>query len=562
MPINLECLKYVDFFGTSFNFYIKGSRKLYTPLGGILTLLAGIFGVALFLSLNMDDFLHNIPESTTSIKKENYRKIKFKDEKIWIPWRIRNFSSKTINHIEMIHPLIFYYKAKRNNSLSNFDITQKLINYKLCNETSMINNSYFYHIDIKLDQIYCIDMEDIDIGGSWDTNFLDLVTLDIYTCKNGIDYDENNTNCTSYEEIIKAAGENDCFEFEMYYPVVQCQPMNKENPIFVRYSNYFYHFSRYSNKIDRIYLQQHILDDDTGFFYKNEKMYSFWGSASLNGDSYTTGKERDLMNEGSTSRLYSLNIYLKSDVIYYKRNYKKISLICAEGMPVINVVFAVFQIITDIIKIASCNKKLTELLFENLKKKKIQIDKKQFNSIKLNQNNIFNSDDNELNREKVNQINNNNTYYINTNNEKSNELSFIKLNKNDAFRQINTNIIYPQINIIKTKNYRDNVQKTKIKRASKSLNLNSKKNETKKSTNNRLEDLISVKSKINEIFYNFNDVGNIVLENTNNKSMKDEDRKSSFFEPENNTKTKYVKITLFPYRYYLCSIFIKKLDIS
>ena len=41
-----------------------------------------------------------------------------------------------------------------------------------------------------------------------------------------------------------------------------------------------------------------------------------------------------------------------------------------------------------------------------------------------------------------------------------------------------------------------------------------------------------------------------------------EDRKSSFFEPENNTKTKYVKITLFPYRYYLCSIFIKKLDIS
>ena len=54
----------------------------------------------------------------------------------------------------------------------------------------MINNSHFYHIDIKLDQLYCIDMEDIDIGGSWDTSFLDLVTLDIYTCKNGIDYDE------------------------------------------------------------------------------------------------------------------------------------------------------------------------------------------------------------------------------------------------------------------------------------------------------------------------------------------------------------------------------------
>ena len=101
MAIDLEYLKYVDFFGTSFNFYIERNRKLYTPFGGILTLFAGIVGVVLFLYLNMDDFLHNIPESTTSINKENYRRIQFKDEKIWIPWRIRNFASKTINHKEL-----------------------------------------------------------------------------------------------------------------------------------------------------------------------------------------------------------------------------------------------------------------------------------------------------------------------------------------------------------------------------------------------------------------------------------------------------------------------------
>ena len=394
MAIDLEYLKYADCFGTTFNFYTERSIKLYTPLGGILTLMAGIFGVSLFLYLNMDDFLHNIPQSTTSIKKENYRRIKFKDEKIWIPWRIRNFASKTINHTGLLYPIIYYYKAKRNNTLDDFDITYNYINYKLCNETSMINNSYFYHIDIQLDQLYCIDMEDIDIGGSWDTSFLDLVTLDIYTCKNGIDYDENNTNCTSYEEIINITGENDCFEFEMYYPVVEYQPMDKNNPIFVRYSNYFYHFSRYSNKIDRIYLQQHILIDDTGILYKSERMYSFWGSVSLNGDCYATGKERDLMNEGSTSRLYSFNIYLKSDVIYYDRNYKKISLICAEGMPVINVVFAIFQLLAHVIKIASGNKKLTEFLFENLKKKKIQIDNNYLKSIKLKQKNNINTQDN------------------------------------------------------------------------------------------------------------------------------------------------------------------------
>ena len=41
-------LKYVDFFGTNFNFYTEKNRKLYTPLGGILTLFSIIFGIIIY----------------------------------------------------------------------------------------------------------------------------------------------------------------------------------------------------------------------------------------------------------------------------------------------------------------------------------------------------------------------------------------------------------------------------------------------------------------------------------------------------------------------------------
>jgi hypothetical protein len=263
------------------------------------------------------------------------------------------------------------------------DIYYEFLDYKKCSETSMINNSDLYMIDIALDQLYCIDMEDIDIGGSWDSDFLNLVTLDIYNCKNGIDYDENNTNCTKYEKIREIAGENNNFQFEIYYPVVHYQPLNKTNPIFIKYTNYFYHISIFSNKIDRMYLQQHILKDDKGLISKDEKSFSYWGIVSFNGDSYTTGNKKDLMNEGSTSRLYSFNIYLKSEVIYYNRSYKKMSLILADGLPVINIVFIFFKIISKIFKISSRNKKLIELLFENLKKKKIKINNEQYNLLKI-----------------------------------------------------------------------------------------------------------------------------------------------------------------------------------
>ena len=225
----------------------------------------------------------------------------------------------------------------------------EFINYKLCNETSMINNSDLYMINIELDQLYCIDMEELNMGESWDWDFLFLITFDLYACKNGIDYNAKNKNCTTYEKIAEINGKTNCFEFEMYYPVVIYQPLNKTTPIFIEYKNYFYHLSRYSNKIDRLFLQQHILIDDKGWFLKKEVIYSRWGCESLNGDSYANGNKSDLMNEGSTSRFYSFNIYLKSDIVFYNRSYKKrIYLIFSEGLPIVNIVFIIFRFIAKI----------------------------------------------------------------------------------------------------------------------------------------------------------------------------------------------------------------------
>ena len=367
--IKYEILKYLDFFGTSFTFYIEKQRKFYTNLGGILSLLSFFIALMVFIKMNFEEFLHKNPISTTSISEEKHKNINFGDEKIWIPWRIRDFGGKTINHINIFYPIIYYYRGIRNGT-KYMNVNYSYLNYNLCNETLMINNSDRYILDMDLDQLFCIDMEDLDIGGSWDVDFLNLVTLDLYNCKDGIDYDEDNPNCTSYDKIEQFAGQNNNFQFEIYYPIVNYQPMNKTNPIFIKYKNYFYHLSRFSNKIDRMYLQQHILKDDQGFITTNIKSYSYWGIASLNGDSYTIGNKRDLMNEGSTSRFYSFNIYIQNEIVYYNRSYKKLFLIIADGLPIVNIIFVFFECFVKIIKISSQNKKLTELLFENLKVKK------------------------------------------------------------------------------------------------------------------------------------------------------------------------------------------------
>ena len=48
-----EILKYLDLFGTNFNFYTERNRKFYTPFGGILTLLSIFVGILVFIFMNI-----------------------------------------------------------------------------------------------------------------------------------------------------------------------------------------------------------------------------------------------------------------------------------------------------------------------------------------------------------------------------------------------------------------------------------------------------------------------------------------------------------------------------
>ena len=498
--IKHEILKYFVFFGTNFTFYIEKHRKFYTNLGGILSLLSFLIGLIVFIFINLEEFLHKNPISTTSTSEEEYKNIKSGEEKIWIPWRIRDFGGKTINHVDLLYPIIFYYQGTRNGTY--MDVNYRNIGYKLCNETLMRNNSEKFILDLNLDQLFCIDMEDLEVGGNWDSNFLNLVTLDLYNCKDGINYDENNSNCTTYDKIEEFAGKNNNLQFEIYYPIVNYQPMNRTHPIVIRYINYFYHLSRFSNKIDRLYLQQHILKDDQGIISTHIKSYSFWGIASLNGDSYSIGNKRDLMNEGSTSRFFSFNIYLKNEIIYYNRSYKKLFLIIANGLPIVNIIISFFKCFVKAFKISSENRKLTELLFVNLK------EKKSIYKIKMKESEINKLDKNKIECSKLQLKNQNEKKLI----EKKISDKFL-IDKNDIISRFKSN---------------NNL-----------LALNKDSNEN-----------------INSFFISNNTSLELPFNDVNNKSEYNKDRQllKTIF------KTHYIKKSLFPFKYYLCSIFIKNFD--
>ena len=544
-------LKYLDIFGKKCSFYVEKTPKLYSVTGGILSIISITLCFFVFIFTSLDDFLRTFPNvNISSALPKDYHKIRFSKEKIWIPWRIRDYSNHFVNHTNIFYPFIYNYYSIKKNYGTGFEFRIRQLNYTLCNQTSFINKSEIFYIDSSLDELYCIEMDDIDIGGDWSSDYISYIEFDLYLCEEGIDYDENNPYCTQYENISHYRGENNSLLMSLYYPVVQFNANESINPMNIIYRERFYQISRYTNKIDRIFLQKNILKDDYGWFITKYNETSYWGLNKMQGDSYTTGDKRDLMNEGSTSRVYSFNIYLEPTINTYIRSYKKIYIIISESIPLIYMISFIFNMCARFCKFHTMNKKFFEFLFENLKgkpdifEKKVkelkEINEKSLNKQNNFQNHSFKKNSQYLLQENENNINNlpsqknnilsnqlqkvNNEIYFNTlkdnsmnvlNNNVANELLSCKSNDKDN-KYMGRQTIKSYFNINKRESSVPN-DKMKVKRRSaKKMSL-----------------VGNTKVHINSLFK----------------------------QAQKNEYKHLVHKKLFPSRYYFYVIFIKNLDI-
>jgi hypothetical protein len=180
-------------------------------------------------------------------------------------------------------------------------------------------------------------------------------------CKDGIDYNESNHKCTTYENLQNIYGGGESIFFELLYPVVQFQPTNQKIPILIIYKTLYYIVNKFSSKLDRMYLQEYMFKDENGWIFNNGENHSYWGVSRINGESYILG-DKDIMRFGSTSRLYTINFYFDLGIVFYTRKYKKLYEILGEVFPIISGVTSIFSYISKIINEIQSTKKLNEFI--------------------------------------------------------------------------------------------------------------------------------------------------------------------------------------------------------
>ena len=441
----IDYIKYLDTFGIKFHFYTNNQPNHQNIFGGIMTLFYIFICIAIFFVCSYDEIYQLNPISSISeISDIQPRNINIKNEKIWIPFRIITNQNQYIDHRGILYILPYAVKGQYKNDIG-MELNYHLLKYKLCNETSMANKPDNYKIDVPLNELFCIEQDDIPFGGNWNDQYINYIEISLYLCEDGVYFNQSDPKCSQIINLFNNL--NSSISFDFYYPVVQFQPTNLKTPISIVYKNYFYTLSAYSYKLAKLYIQEHILSDDKNMIKNNYKNISCWGTSSLFGDDYFLSDRYDPMIKDTLSQLFSLEIYMDYGLIYYTRTYNKIFLIISNVFPLFRFVLYFIKKFTQHIKISLTKRELAGLIFENKKISRVSLlkignmENKSLNNLKVK------SKGDESKNELIKNNNKKNIFLdVPKNNDKKHE-SFKSMNELKNIDQMSKNKSNTSINI-------------------------------------------------------------------------------------------------------------------
>ena len=423
----MNFIKCIDFFNIKFKFYTNNKPNYQNVFGGIMSFSFIIFCIPIIIALAYEDIKRLNPTTTTNEITDSERKIvNMNEEKIWIPFRMVNYENKFIDHRGILYIVPYLIEGKFNEKIG-MDLKYHLLEYKLCNETSMRNMPDNYKIDIPLNELFCFERDDILFGGNWNHKFLYYIELNLYLCENGVAYNASDPKCSKIDKYLQNL--NSSLLIDFYYPIVQFQPKNIKTPIQIIYKNYYYRLTTYSYKVQKLYIKEHIFSDDLNIIKNDHKNNTSWGMSLLYSDDYFLPTQFDPISHNSnTSRIYALNIYMDDGLLIYTRTFKKIFVIISNVFPAIRFFYYFMKKTTQHFKMSVTKRKLIGMIFENRR----VIKTKKFFSTKK-----FEDISNKNNKKK----NNNNKILISSN-KSENEL--IKDKSINNSRKLNEDLILNQ----------------------------------------------------------------------------------------------------------------------
>ena len=342
----IKFLRTIDILGIKFHLYSGKTLKRNTAFGGILTILLIIVSMILFVKFEHNFLYRKNPSVTMSIENTlSYEYFDLNQEKVLFAFRIEDYDAHFIDASNILYFKIYYYTTEQaKNGEYHSIIKDEFLPYHVCNDSDFpdVNLTKTYG------KLYCPELGGKKFGGYWDSNNLYYFEIQVFFCEDGAQYSASNPKCTSLDTLRKFLNQDDPKFFALYYPLVEFNPLSYNEPLIRRYKNYYYCLSYRLQRNDDIFLKKTIMNDDKGWLLNDYKNISKWGVDSFR-STYAYFSDEDLTKEGSSTKIYEINLYTTMEKNYYTRYYMKLQNVIALTGSIINIISYFLQSISHFI---------------------------------------------------------------------------------------------------------------------------------------------------------------------------------------------------------------------
>jgi hypothetical protein len=315
-----EILRWIDVFGTNFQFTTFKQSKFKTKIGGIISISALITIIVFSFLFGRDFFFKKNPRvlSQLVIPDDYLSPFEMTPENFVIPWRISDDYSRTVNFENIIYPRLTYYQFKKNST----EMKEIDINVTKCSKENAKIPEFSKKFNIE--EWYCFDWnqyKNLTFGGYWDASFVNYFQLVLHTCPGGAAFSQN-INCTDFDVLKNFMQGETLIYVDFLYPEYYFVPNDLENPLKIYYKNYYYGLVPNILKKDRLFFRKAFLDDDQGWIFNDPVTKSLYGSSSRDYD-ISFLDPSDYGKPGRSSIIYYMVYYMEKNYDSIQRSYMK-----------------------------------------------------------------------------------------------------------------------------------------------------------------------------------------------------------------------------------------------
>ena len=427
----------LDFLGTKPCFTVNGYKNYKTYFGSLMSIITSLFVSYFFLYFSVQIITHKNPKLITSVYNDEIPpKINIKKKNFAFAFGLQtldydNFIDESIYTVEIIKSIVTLNEDGSNNE------NQIIINKTRCNK-SEFNLIPDYFKGIPIENLYCIDTEEITLGGEHKTYEWIYYTIKFLMCKNST---ENNNSCYSMDVINKFL---DGGYLGIFMSDINIMPMNYSYPIHLYGKNLFTTFSIRHYVDCWLYMKRIFIKTDKGLFFNNFKEDIYYAFDSL--DNYIDYRQND--------NFLNLRIRENAKREVYQRSYLKIQEATANAGGIVQVCTIISHIIIYFMKTTLYKNYINqffnfELLFKDYKYlekiSRVLNYNNNFNKTNLNIFKPLNIDETKnlshYNKEPIISTENKNyiiklndqSFIYDNNNNNNNDNNILKINKNCLF---------------------------------------------------------------------------------------------------------------------------------